>query len=201
MKIGFSWQFFVKILECEISWKSVHWEPSCCMRTDGQPGGRTGRHEEANNRFSQFCNCISKLCASAMNLAKLWHSIEQATLNITTDKNLKIQFISTCLRTCTWFECGLYFCCLPLWFIRGKREKWNAKRGVCIFGLYFAHFVYIALSYFYVETFRTPRLISVYSDVRVLLSHHYIFLVISYIQQCLFILFFPVAALSRGQKK
>jgi hypothetical protein len=27
---------FRKILKYEISWKSVQWEPSCSMRTDGQ---------------------------------------------------------------------------------------------------------------------------------------------------------------------
>jgi hypothetical protein len=31
----------------EISWKSVEWEPSCSMRTDG----RTDRHDEANCLF------------------------------------------------------------------------------------------------------------------------------------------------------
>jgi len=34
----------------QISWKSVQWEPSCSMQTDG----RTDRHDEANSRFSQF---------------------------------------------------------------------------------------------------------------------------------------------------
>jgi hypothetical protein len=29
---------FRKILKYQISWKSVHWELSCCMRTDGQTG-------------------------------------------------------------------------------------------------------------------------------------------------------------------
>jgi len=36
-----------KIFKYQISWKSVHWEPSCSMRTDG--------HYEANSRFSQLC--------------------------------------------------------------------------------------------------------------------------------------------------
>jgi len=31
----------------QISWKSVQWEPSCSMRTNG--------HDEANSRISQFC--------------------------------------------------------------------------------------------------------------------------------------------------
>jgi len=28
--------YFLKILECQISWKSFQWEPSCSMRTDRQ---------------------------------------------------------------------------------------------------------------------------------------------------------------------
>jgi len=34
MKLEFSWQIFEKILKCQISQKSVQWEPSCPMRTD-----------------------------------------------------------------------------------------------------------------------------------------------------------------------
>ena len=37
---------FRKILEYQIPWKSVQWQSSCSMRTDG--------HEEASSRFSQF---------------------------------------------------------------------------------------------------------------------------------------------------
>ena len=35
------------VLKHKISLKSVQWEPSCSMRTDG--------HDEASSRFSQFC--------------------------------------------------------------------------------------------------------------------------------------------------
>ena len=35
-----------KILRYKISWESVQWEPSYCVRTD--------RHDEANSRFSQY---------------------------------------------------------------------------------------------------------------------------------------------------
>jgi hypothetical protein len=36
MKLEFSQQIFEKILEYQISRKSVQWEPSCSMRTDRQ---------------------------------------------------------------------------------------------------------------------------------------------------------------------
>ena len=39
------------MLTYEISWKYVKWEPSCSLRTDRQ----TNRHDEADSRFSQFC--------------------------------------------------------------------------------------------------------------------------------------------------
>ena len=32
---------FRKIFQCQISWKSVRWEPICSMRKDGWMGGRT----------------------------------------------------------------------------------------------------------------------------------------------------------------
>jgi len=40
-----------KIIKCQISWKSVQWEQCCSMRTDR----RTDGHDEANSRFSKFC--------------------------------------------------------------------------------------------------------------------------------------------------
>jgi len=45
-----------KILKYHISGKSVQWEPSCFMRTD--------RHDEANTRFSQFCEKRLKICTA-----------------------------------------------------------------------------------------------------------------------------------------
>jgi len=58
---------FRKILKCQILLKSVHWEPSYFMPTDGQTEegekdrmtlGRTDReterHDEPNNRTAQF---------------------------------------------------------------------------------------------------------------------------------------------------
>jgi hypothetical protein len=46
---------FRKILKYQISWKSVQWKQSCPMRMDGRTDGQTDRHDEANSRFSQFC--------------------------------------------------------------------------------------------------------------------------------------------------
>ena len=51
MKPEYSWHIFEKILKCQISWKSIQWEPSFSMRTDRQ----TDRNYETNSRFSQFC--------------------------------------------------------------------------------------------------------------------------------------------------
>jgi hypothetical protein len=51
MKFEFPRQIFEKKkLKYKISSKSVYWEQSCFMRTDG----RTDVHDEANSRFSQF---------------------------------------------------------------------------------------------------------------------------------------------------
>jgi len=43
---------FWKILNYQISWQSVQWEPSS-LWMDGQ----TGRHDEANSHFFQYCKC------------------------------------------------------------------------------------------------------------------------------------------------
>jgi len=51
MKFEYSRQILEKFSYL-ISWKSVHWEPSCSMRTYRQ---------EANSRFSQFCQRAKKL--------------------------------------------------------------------------------------------------------------------------------------------
>jgi hypothetical protein len=55
MKLEFSRQIFEKILKYQISWKSVQYESSRSMWTDGRTDGQTNRREEANGRFSQFC--------------------------------------------------------------------------------------------------------------------------------------------------
>jgi hypothetical protein len=56
MKFEFSQQIFRKILKYKNSWQSVQREPSCSIRTDVQ----TDRHDEANSRFSQFCERAKK---------------------------------------------------------------------------------------------------------------------------------------------
>ena len=51
MILEFSWQVFRKILKYRMLWKSVGWEWRCSIPTDGRAGG----HDEADSRFSQFC--------------------------------------------------------------------------------------------------------------------------------------------------
>jgi len=49
---------FRHILKYKILRKFVHWVPRFSMRgrTDRQKEGQTGRHDEANSRFSQLCD-------------------------------------------------------------------------------------------------------------------------------------------------
>jgi hypothetical protein len=54
MNLEFSRQIFEKILTYQIICKSVQWEPSCSMRVDR----RTDRNDEADFRFSQFCELV-----------------------------------------------------------------------------------------------------------------------------------------------
>ena len=48
---------FPKILKYQIPWKFVQWEPSCSMRT----GRRRDTRDEANSRFSRFCELAKEL--------------------------------------------------------------------------------------------------------------------------------------------
>ena len=52
MRPEFSQQIFEKKLKCQISWKSVQWEPSCSMWTDGQTDGQKGM----TKLIVAFCN-------------------------------------------------------------------------------------------------------------------------------------------------
>jgi len=59
---------FLQILKYKIPWKSRHWEPSCSMRADGL----MDRHDEANSRFSQFCDKRPKTIQKIYNIFKQW---------------------------------------------------------------------------------------------------------------------------------
>jgi hypothetical protein len=43
--------YYPKILKYQTSYTSVQWQPSCSLKTSRQ----SYRHEDANNRFPQFC--------------------------------------------------------------------------------------------------------------------------------------------------
>jgi len=45
-------------LRYQILWKSVQWEQSCSMRADRW----SDRHDEANSRFTQFCESAQNSC-------------------------------------------------------------------------------------------------------------------------------------------
>jgi hypothetical protein len=61
IKLECSCQNLEKIFKFQILWKSVQWEPSCSMRTDGRTNRRSDRNKEANSRFSQFYEWSYKL--------------------------------------------------------------------------------------------------------------------------------------------
>jgi hypothetical protein len=61
MKLEFCRQCFEQLLKYHMSWKSVQWEPSCSMRTDGQTDMTklivAVRNFANAPNFSQFGNC------------------------------------------------------------------------------------------------------------------------------------------------
>ena len=68
---------FRKILKYKFSWKSVKWEPSCSMRTDG----RTDRHDEAESLFAFFCKSAQKGFSSNLGFKKFtWPVTKMALL-------------------------------------------------------------------------------------------------------------------------
>jgi hypothetical protein len=58
------WTVFRKILEYQISWKTVQWEPSCSMRkTDGRTNGQTDGRTDMRKlivAFKNFANAPKK---------------------------------------------------------------------------------------------------------------------------------------------
>jgi len=57
MKLEFSLQIFEKLLKYQFSLKKiVHWDPSCSMRTNSRPAGRTDRHVKLIVAFRNFVN-------------------------------------------------------------------------------------------------------------------------------------------------
>ena len=63
--VKFYWNFNILVrfsTNTQISnfMKTVQWEPNCSAHKKGQRDGRTGRHDKAKSRFSQFCERASK---------------------------------------------------------------------------------------------------------------------------------------------
>jgi hypothetical protein len=73
IQLEFSRQIFL-ILKYESSRKSVQWKPSCSMQRVTPTDGRTDRHDEANSRFSQFCERAPKTLCRFASLCHLQQS-------------------------------------------------------------------------------------------------------------------------------
>jgi hypothetical protein len=81
MKLEVFEQIFEKILKYQISWKCVQWKPSFSY-------GRTDRHDEANDCFSQFCERAYKLYKTLQFLLKPWCALHHLCLSQT--KKIKL---------------------------------------------------------------------------------------------------------------
>jgi len=55
MKLYFSRQILENLVRYQIVWKYVQWGRSSSVRMDGRTEECTGSHDDANGRFSQFC--------------------------------------------------------------------------------------------------------------------------------------------------
>jgi len=65
MKAGFSRQIFEKYSNIKFHEKSVHWEPNCSMRTDGQTDRQIWRNSVD---FCNFANALKKGCFALLTL-------------------------------------------------------------------------------------------------------------------------------------
>jgi hypothetical protein len=111
----FSTDFRKRTQIYNISSKFVQWESSCFMRTDRQTdrwtAGRTDGHDEANSRFSQFCEMrLRTVCTvlwNVMHFKKARSNDEKMKLIITMKQRKNSQrmpvFIVTWLMTLSLF--------------------------------------------------------------------------------------------------
>jgi hypothetical protein len=56
------WIYFGNMLSFRILWKSVQWEPSCSLQTDGRTYRQADRQKDRqtnNSRFSNFANALN----------------------------------------------------------------------------------------------------------------------------------------------
>ena len=65
-------KYFRQIFKYQISWKSVQWEPSCSMRTDGRTDRQT--YDEANSRMriKRDLEINVRNCGVAFSWRRLW---------------------------------------------------------------------------------------------------------------------------------
>jgi len=67
MKLEYSGPVSKIIFKYQMSWKPVRWDPRCSVRADR----RTARHDEANSRFSQFCERAEKCKHEEINIVRV----------------------------------------------------------------------------------------------------------------------------------